>query len=160
MTELHGDIELSLEQAATIAKAMLEVAESDGVHQREQEMIDGFWKECAAASNQENADLGTDRYDAETARTILGSQEHAAALIKSCYLLALADGDISAAEEAKIAEISGGLNLDEASTEACAKEAKLYLLNKFKGVSVFKEVAWDIGRKLGLDEATLGETLS
>lgn len=159
MSTSHKDLELSLEQAAIIARAMVEVAESDGVHQREREMIEGFYRACTEAAGAADAPLGTARYDAAAARQALKGAAPTHALLKSCYMLALADGEISTAEEARIAEIAQDVGASGDVVQAAATEAKLFFLERFKGVSVFKDTARQIGRKLGLDDATLDQAL-
>lgn len=160
MRVLDSEIELSLDQATVIARAMLDVAASDGVHERERALIDDFYAGCAADAGAKGADLAEGSFDLDDARGLLSSDGSRLALVQSCYMLALADGAISGQEEARIAEISDALGVSQEARQRCAREAKLFFMQQFRGVTVFRDRAEALGRELGLEDEAIAEILN
>ena len=160
MRELFGDLELSLTQATAIAKAMQHVAAADGVHQHEQELIDGFFAGCLEDAGEAPRALDDDPYDGAALAGALSSEGLVQAALKSCYMVALVDGAISDAEGACIEQIAKDLNMAPAALQACLLDVRKHFFQQFQGVTLFRDEATKIGRSLGLSDAEIDELLA
>lgn len=160
MNELLGDIEVSMDQAACIAQAMMKVAEIGGVHARERELITRFYQSCAAEAGAPDANLTDLSYSAERTRATLDSPEHLQALFKSCYFVAFADGALSRDEQEAIEALGEELGASASDLERWRTEVALSLLAQFKGVTLFKDRVMEIGRGLGLMDPQIVSFLS
>lgn len=156
-----GTEDISLEQAALIAQAMWQVAEVEhGVHARELEMITGFYADCAAAAGKAGQSFEHSPFDAATARTVLNTPVLREYLLRSCFLLGYADGHCSPAERSEIDAIAKSLEISPERRDAVDREVKRVLLSQFEGLTVFKDVTYEIGRQLGLSAPEVDELLS
>lgn len=159
MRQLLGDLTINLDQAKCIASAMQRVASSDGVHDRETAMIEGFINTCAEEEGAGNIDLTSLVYDKDQISAVMTDDSHIEALIKSCYMLSLADGVISDEEAACINTIADDLGVNQSQRDAWVKEAKVYMLKQFEGIHLFSDQALAIGKELGLEDGEIKAAL-
>lgn len=136
--------ELDVRAARAIASAMREVAEADGDHPEELEMIAAFEQDLPPGE----ADLSA-----------IVTPEAKEAMLKSMVLLALADGQVSGQERQVILRIASEVGLGLVDVERATFEVASAMFSSFEGVHVFREQAADIGRDLGLDDELIQRTL-
>jgi tellurite resistance protein len=110
LSPLFSNIPISADDAATMAAALRDIAEVDGTHPEEQELIRSLMQELAE-------DLGD---PLELPR--IGPKEISSKLIdptvrtvflQCALLLAMADGHISEAERVRIREYASALNISD-----------------------------------------------
>lgn len=129
--------------AAVISAGMKAVARADGdVHPREVELIEAFER-----------DLPTT--DIPDPRSALGTTDLKGAYVRSLVMVALADGRISPEERAVIAELCGALGVSDDEIAAAEKDVKRWFLQRFSGVTVFRDVVESIARELGLEPSEI-----
>lgn len=151
MMDFLGGVEMSLEQAACIAQAMWQVAEAEhGVHAHEQEMIESFFKGCAADAGQPDAIFDRTPFDATRALALLDTEELKANLLRSCLLVGYADGHCSPVERSVIDGIAESLQLPADLRETVDRTIQRELLSQFEGLDVFKSAVYEMGQQLGL----------
>src|SRR5947208_2207094 len=126
--EFFEEIAIDAPQAEAIARGLYAVAAADGVHEREAALIASFYGEAG----------GTPRALAELERReLISASELAAALhtdkqrrlfVKTAFLLALADGAISAAERQRIGAFAAALGVAGEPLAQLEQSVKEYLL--------------------------------
>jgi uncharacterized membrane protein YebE (DUF533 family) len=109
-------VDLDLPHVRVIVQGMVQVANSDGAHQRELALIRAFYESCKddAKGLADFADLAKTPFDAEVAREVLESDALKLTFLISCYLVAYADGHISDAERKALDELTKGAGLSDA----------------------------------------------
>ncbi|HJN75035.1 MAG TPA: hypothetical protein QGF58_13995 [Myxococcota bacterium] len=131
----------------TIAAAMRVVALSDGLHPREEALIDEFEKS-----------LGTEA-TAEVDLSVIDTPALREAFLKSLVLVAFADGRISEEESVCIRDYATDLGLGEPEVAKAIADVAAHLLGQLAGVKVFREQVVQLGRNMGLDELTIASVL-
>jgi len=160
MKEFLGEEELSVEQAANIARAMWHVAEAEkGVHQHEREMIDGFYHGCCAEKGTEPEEISAHPWDPAEALRLLNTASLREMLLRSCLLLGYADGEFSPAERALVEQIARQLEVPGERLESIDREVKRVLLSQFEDVTIFRDATYDIGKHLGMSRAEVDAVL-
>ena len=152
MRELLGDIELNLGQAVCMARAMLKVANADGVHPREQQLVTSFYEDCCHGDAAAEA-LDARAFDLAEAHGVLNTLALKEATLKSCYLVALVHGAITPEEKNCLSEIGAGLEVSEEDSHRWLQETQAYLLGQFAAVSTFRDEVKAIAAEMGLSEA-------
>jgi uncharacterized membrane protein YebE (DUF533 family) len=129
--------------AALIAAGMRAVARADGdIHPQELALIDAF-----------EADLP--QGGLPHPHTALATRDLRAAYVRSLVMVALADGAISEVEREVIGRLVGELGVDEDELETLIEDVKRWFLDRFRGVTVFRDAVASIAQDLGLDPATV-----
>lgn len=125
--------------AATIARAMREIAREDGVlHQRELNLIATF--ESHLPEDVETID-------------VLPTEALKLTFLRSLITVALADGVISDAEMAKIRELSAAQSISQETVDAEVLSVKRRFLSVFAGVTLFRDSVVRVAKDLGLPES-------
>lgn len=138
-----GDVDAAT--AAVIAAAMRRVASADGeVHPREIDLVEEL--ERAIPPNT----------TVDPHLRLRGDARHV--LLRSCALLALADGQVSEKELEVIHEIASAHGASWVEVEAAIVEGKRWFIRHFRGVVRFRESVVRIAQELEIDEDEL-ETL-
>jgi tellurite resistance protein len=133
------EIDISEEQANAIARGLLTVARTDGgLDARELELINEF----APGDASKLPDIAPD----ELARAI-GGTSLAPLFLKSCFLVALADGDYSAQERDVIDRYGAALGVSGDALESLGQSVKEYLLKPLSRLANSQAVA-DVSKKL------------
>ena len=139
-------LDLDAAAAQTIAAGMREIAAIDGTHAREDALIDAF--ASGLPSSASGVDLST-----------LPTDDHKEAFMKSLVLVAFADGQLSDGERAIIEQYASELGLEASAVTGIVTHVASVLLSKFAGVKVYRDQVAEIGRGLGLDDATISNLL-
>ncbi len=160
MKDITGDMDLSIDQATHIARAMYRVAVAEhGVHEQEKKMIDAFYLECCRESGSDPEDLSAGHFDADAARASLDTAELKDVALRSCLLVGYADGQCSSTERRVIEAIAREIGADPSRVPALEKDIRRSLLESFEGLKVFREAAFEIGKRLGMTPEEVEETL-
>src|SRR6185369_8684517 len=118
--DFFHELDVSALQAEAIARGLYAIALVDGVHERELALISEFYR---AASEEGHASAASIErvgpLEPKDVAQLLIGPDHRALFVKAAFLLAWADGNVSAAERAKIAEFGKVLEV------AADKQAKL-----------------------------------
>ena len=135
---LFEDVELNDVQASAVGRAMLAVARADGAADpREVALIE----ELAPVDT-----TSADPTPAELAGILTGAKEREL-LLRSALLVALVDGDYSAAERAVVGRFAEALGVGEPRLEELASEVKAFLMAPLLPLSNTPAVL-DVSRKL------------
>ncbi len=160
MKDITGDMDLNMEQATHIARAMYRVAAAEhGVHEREKALIDEFYLTCCRESGVEPEDLSSTEFDAEAARAALATEPLQDAALRSCFLVGYADGGLSEHEREVIEEIAKAIGASPERVAAIEKDVQRQLLSQFGGLKVFRDAAYEIGKRLGMTPEDVEEIL-
>jgi uncharacterized membrane protein YebE (DUF533 family) len=130
MKNFFDPVDLDLQHVRVIVQGMVQVAYSDGAHDRELVLIRGFYESCRddAKGLAYFADLAKTPFDAEVAREVLDSDALKITFMASCYLVAYADGFLSEAEKRVLSELAKGAGIDEATMSHAQELVKDQLL--------------------------------
>ncbi len=143
---MTGGVELSAEAAHVVAAGMRAVAQADGNHPREEALIDAFEADLPPGS-------------AELDLSLLDTLALKEAFLKSCVLVAFADGRISEAELTVLRGFLQELALGPEELGQATREVASALLSQFSTVQTFRDQVIEIGRSLGLDDAAIEASL-
>lgn len=150
--DFYPTIEVSALEAEAIARGLFAVALVDGVHERELALISELYRSVMAEDAGAGAvaavlDRPKPLEPAELA-PLLPGEAHRELFIKSSFLLAWADGNVSSAERTKIAEFGRALAVSsehQATLEAQVKDFLLRPLAQLVNVDAATAVAKKIG---------------
>lgn len=135
---LFEDVELNDAQASAVGRAMLAVARADGAADpREVALIEELAPVDAAAPDPSPAEL------AET----LTEEKGRELLLQSALLVALVDGDYSAAERAVVGRFAEALGVNSPRLEELASGVKAFLMAPLLPLANTSSVL-DVSRKL------------
>lgn len=114
MINLLDPVDLDLNQVRVIVQGMVRVAHADGAHERELVLIREFYEACRSEVRglADFQDIQRAPFDAALAREALASTASQQALLASCYLVAYADGNVTAGELAEIDALVRELAID------------------------------------------------
>lgn len=161
MRDFLGEVELNIEQATNIARAMYKVAAvEDGVHEHEKTMIDSFYLACCEEAGVQPEDLSVGEWEAAKANTLLEPPALKETLVRSCLLVGYADGQCSDVERSLVRQMATDLGISDARVTEIEKEIRKALLAQFGGVKVFRDAAYDIGRQLGMSRDEVDEAIA
>lgn len=136
--------DLTPAEAAVVVAGMRAVAEADGdVHERELELINQLGEGLEAADPH----------------TALASAEARALYLKSCAMVALADGVLSSVECTVIRTIGAAQGFGGDEVDAILRDVKREFFSVFAGVKHFRDQAVAIGESLGLDRGEIDNIL-
>ena len=146
MSESIEALEVDGPQGHAIAAAMREVAQVDGMHEAEADLINRFVSDLPPSSG--SIDLA-----------VINTDSLRALYVKSMILVAFADGALTDLERGLIAEKSATIGFDGSALPEAYREVAKGLLGNFSGVRQFRNQAVEIGRSLGLSEPDIEEVL-
>jgi tellurite resistance protein len=141
--EFFPEIDISQAQAEAMARGMYAVARSDGaVHPRESALLADFFADAIDGRAPDMAQLERDPdiTPAQLALTLIGI-DHRKLFVKSCVLLAYADGSFGGQEAEKVAEYAGALGIDNQTLRALEEQVKDYLIGHLSGLANSEAVA-------------------
>jgi|GEM_PF-1689669 len=141
-----SEVDLDAAAAHTIAAAMREVAECDGEHPREVELIDQF--ESQVPGERGAVDLSS-----------LNTSEHKEVFLKSLVLVAFADGRVTDQERAVIDRYADALQIDADTRTRAWTDVASSLLSVFSGIQNYRSQVVLLGESMGLDRATIDRIL-
>jgi uncharacterized membrane protein YebE (DUF533 family) len=125
-------VDLDLQHVRVIVQGMLRVAHSDGVHIRELVLIREFYESCRADAKglADFSDLEKTPFDVDVAREVLSTPELKQTFLGSCYLVAYADGAVSAGEANTLTALAQELGIDAATVKEVSERVKDSLLQQ------------------------------
>ena len=130
MKSFLDPVDLDLQHVRVIVQGMVQVAHSDGAHQRELVLIRSFYDSCRddAKGLAYFADLERTAFDAEVAREVLDTDALKLTFMASCFLVAYADGYVSDGERRALAELAKGAGIPDAMVAHAQEVVKDQLL--------------------------------
>jgi hypothetical protein len=142
MKQFFEAVDLKLSHVKAIVAAMLKVAQSDGLHEAELVLIREFYVSCQRdidgfASFQ---DLLAEGHDLASQLGILDSFELKQVCLKSCALLAFADGSLSEGEKRALLEVATQLQLDPEAYQAILENVRDLLLRQLAPLTNLDEL--------------------
>lgn len=137
---------LGINHIQVIVRAMHEVAQLDGVHEAEQVMLRDFYEAVQQDTGALTSfhELCRSAFDMDEARRILDTPERKAAMLRSCLLLAYADGRYSMTEREKIRGFADALGVPAHATLALEESVADQLMQniaRISNVDALREVA-------------------
>jgi uncharacterized membrane protein YebE (DUF533 family) len=125
--DFFPDQELSFEHVKALVRSMLDVAETDEVHDAEMALIRGFYESCIRPGDPSLEQVATETERPPIA-DLFNTPELSKMFIKTLLLLAYADGVCGPAEEEKILELARELCVASDEMNALRDATKEYLL--------------------------------
>ena len=147
--EFFSNVDLSLEQVQHICRGLYQLADTDGVHPRETALIRELYEACRTTASPSYEDLVKQPFVVEDSLEVLRSAESRQLFIKTCWLLAMADGKITAPERDLIGRYAARLGVSEAESAEYQSQVKEHLLAQLSHLKNTNLVA-DIGRQMKL----------
>lgn len=126
--EFFKNVDLSFAQVQCLCRGMHTLASSDGIHPREEALIRDFHDACRPAGGASYEDTVKTAFRLEDAMEQLGKAELRRLFVKTLWLLAFADGKITAPERDLITDWAGKLGLSEPDNRELQAETKEFLL--------------------------------
>jgi hypothetical protein len=136
MQELFAGIDLGLNHVQVIVQGMMGVARCDGVHQTEQVLVKQFYEACRtdAGGLADFEDLARTPFNAESARDVLDSDALRQVFLKSCVLLAHADGKYTEAERKQVSQYASLLKVEPTALQTIEEEVSGILLRQISRI--------------------------
>ncbi len=138
-------------EAALIAHGLLAVARADGkLHEREMALVASFYGDVVGGTGANLAALANEP-DIEPEVLASGLTREAVSMlfVKTCILLAYADGEYHAKEKAKVDAFAHALDITDAAIAELEQSVKEYLLGHLAGLAN-REAALEVAKKLEL----------
>jgi uncharacterized membrane protein YebE (DUF533 family) len=137
---------LTLPQVQVLVRAMHRVAHSDGAHERELVLLKEFYEasRAAVAGLTDYAELIRMPFDPVMAREVFDTPELQLLLLRSCYFLAYADGQLSAQEKAVIAALVSEIGIDQKVADRArelTKDSLLHQISRLHNLPAIQKVA-------------------
>ena len=150
MKEFFHKIPMDRETASFFAAGLRQLAEVDGLHEKEIALIHAF---------EDGLDRVPCTFDLVGDHP-LDTAEKRELFMRSAILLALADGDISEVEGELIGRYAHGLGIPVERLAELFRDVKVFLLSTFEDNTLFRDQAEQIGEELGLDTGDITTTLT
>lgn len=151
--QFFPEIDVSAMEAEALARGLLGVAKVDGVHERELALINEVYQAAVASDASASAPMSSlERAGAlepaELAR-LLPEGPIRELFVKTAYLLAWADGNVSAGERTKIGAYASSLGVNSETQSKLEAGVKDYLLRPLANLANVESAA-AVAKKLGL----------
>jgi tellurite resistance protein len=150
--EFFPEVDLSATQAEAMARGLYAVALVDGLHERELALIANFFGDTAEGRPEHVGAASLQRLgplEPAALAAVLTEGPHRELFLKTAYLLAWADGEVSAGERGTIDGFAGALEASADIRKRLEAEVKDYLLRPFASL-INVEGAAAVAKKLGL----------
>ncbi len=130
MTELYHEIDITNDEAETIARGLYAVARADGdIHPAEAAIISQFYTSGADASHLDSLHRESDIEPEVLAQKLPGS-ELRELFLRTAILLAYADGNYADGEKQKITAFARAMNVSDDSLKQSTAAVKDFLLSQ------------------------------
>ena len=151
--EFFPEIQVSAMEAEALARGLLGVAKVDGVHERELALVNEVYQAAIASDASATAPMSSlERAGAlepaELAK-LLPEGAMRELFVKTAYLLAWADGNVSPAERAKIGAYATSLGVSGEAQTKLEAGVKDYLLRPLANLANVESAA-AVAKKLGV----------
>ena len=148
--DFFPELEVNALQAEAIARGLYGVALVDGVHERELALISDFYSWAAAENAHSNALIQrVGALEPQEVAGMLSGAAHRELFVKTAFLVAFADGQVSAGERAKIAAYAQSLDVSAETQTKLEAQVKDFLLRSLAGLSNVEAVS-AVAKKLGM----------
>jgi tellurite resistance protein len=149
MKTFQQNVKLGLNHVQVLVRGMYAIANSDGLHATELVLLREFYESCRAdveglASFEEVIAVALDE---ESARDVLDTPELRDLFVRSCLLLAFADGTFSPAERTQLAHLAALLDVKPERRLELEEEARSFLFRRVAHVhnlDVLQKVVKDL----------------
>jgi len=134
--DFFPEIDITRNQAEAIARGMYAVARADGdIHPREQALLSDFYADTVDGRAPDMLALGreSDISGEQLALALVGTEVRKL-FIKSCVLLAYADGAFEGPEAEKVAGYAAALEVDTKTLRELEEQVKDYLIAHLSGL--------------------------
>ena len=143
---------LGLHHVQAIVRAMHDVALADGVHDAERVMLRGFYESCQQDANGLTSfdELIKGAFDFKSAAESFDNADLKNALLKSCILLAYADGQYSAGEQKKVREYATLLGVsagDLQGMESTVADHLIQQIARIQNTDALQQVVAEVGKR-------------
>jgi hypothetical protein len=146
--DFFPELDVSALQGEAIARGLYGVAQVDGVHERELALISEFY--TAASEGERTASIErVGALEPKDLVPLLPEGKHRELFVKAAFLLAWADGEVSASERAKIADYAKALGVSAHAQVTLEAQVKDFLLRPLAGLSNVEAVT-AVAKKLGV----------
>ncbi|HXU80011.1 MAG TPA: hypothetical protein VN914_01350 [Polyangia bacterium] len=148
--DFSPELDVSALQAEAIARGLYAVAQVDGVHERELALISDFYQAASEGGRANPASIErVGPLDPKDVAQLLLDRPHRELFVKTAFLLAYSDGQVTAAERTKIAEFAKALEVSAEAQTQLEAEVKDFLLRSLAGLSNVEAVT-AVAKKLGV----------
>ena len=159
MLGLLKEVDINAEAAISIAAGMRKMAMSDDeVHPSEVEMIEQFLNDVKGEVEANGGDVASISSE-DVNLDALSTDELKETFLLCLAMVALADGTIRDEEVALLQDYVDQMGFQQSGKQIIDMVGQM-MLSHFKGVSLFRSQAEEIGRALGLDEAAIAQALN
>ena len=143
-------VELQLNHVQVMVRGMYAVAQCDGVHPTELVLLKEFYEGCRASVEGLASfdEVVEGEVEVAAMRDILDSTALREMFLKSCLLLAFADGVFSDCERAKLRDFASALDVDDERRAQLEDEVRDHLLKQIahlQNLDALREVAKEMG---------------
>jgi hypothetical protein len=143
---------LGLHHVRAIVRAMWEVATADGVHDTERVMVRGFYESCQQDTPSLSSfdELVGGEFDFVAAAESFDNVDLKHALLKSCILLAYADGQYSHGEQTKVQEYAKLLGVtppDLQGMESAVADHLIQQISRIQNTDALQTVAAEVAKR-------------
>jgi tellurite resistance protein len=150
MADFFPEIDVTADEAETIARGLFLVARADGaLHEREVALIAEFYASAAGYAAGLGALERLAPIDAPTLAAVLHSKQKQELFLKTAMLLAFADGNYGAAESKVINDLAKGLSTDEKDLRHWETQVKEFMLSQLTHIKNTEAVA-EVSKELGV----------
>ena len=148
--EFYPEIQLSVGEAEVMARGLLAVARADGkLHGREAAMVQSFFGEVTGGSGGALAALeSAPSIEPDALSAGLQRPEVARMFVKTCILMAHADGEYHPKERAAIAAYAKALGIADEEVRQLEQSVKEYLVGQLAHLANV-EAAAKVAKALG-----------
>jgi tellurite resistance protein len=152
--EFFPNIEVNATEAEAIARGLYAVAAVDGVHERELALIAEFHRAAVAGDDPAASAAAVAAYarvaplEPAALASLLPGAPLRELFVKSAFLVAWADGKVTAAERTKVGDYAKALAVSAQTQAALEAEVKDYLLRPLAHLANVEAVS-KVAKKLG-----------
>ena len=151
-------LNMSETQTEWFCRGLVDLANADGMHETELEVIEEFCR----SSQLENVNieaLGAKGFDAAQAASVLAGDARDA-FFTTCFILAYADGQMSDIESDRLKTYASAFDYDAAQFEQAHVHARVFLISSIAAEIKNHVLLAEIGRSFGLNDEQIKFALS
>ncbi len=157
MQDSYESVELDETQTEWVCRGLLDLAAVDGVHPAELEMIKDFYVQGGGQAAGLDA-LRSKGFDAKAAAEALTGSARDTFFI-SCYMLILADGEVSEPETARMKQYAEAFGVGEDALAGYDVKARQTFLGMMADELRNKDAVRQVGAELGLTDAQIDQAM-
>jgi tellurite resistance protein len=152
------ELNMSETQTQWFCRGLVDLANADGMHETELEVIEEFCRSSQLKDVNIDA-LGTMGFDASDAAAVL-TGEARDAFFTTCFILAYADGQMSDIESERLSTYATAFGYDGAQFEQAHVHARVFLISSIAAEIKNHTLLAEIGRSFGLNDEQIQFALS